>query len=66
MILELDEEEAATLARLLRQTIDVDRYPLSPRIPREDKTGAAMYGPIGAGEALCAAARRRETTALAP
>jgi hypothetical protein len=32
MILELDEEEAATLARLLRQTIDVDRYPLSPRI----------------------------------
>jgi hypothetical protein len=32
MILELDEEEAAALARLLRQTIDIDRYPLSPRI----------------------------------
>ena len=32
MILDLSDEETAALARLLRQTIDDDRYPLSPRI----------------------------------
>jgi hypothetical protein len=32
MILDLTDEETATLARLLMETIDGDRYPLSPRI----------------------------------
>jgi hypothetical protein len=32
MTLELTEEETAALTRLLSQTIDDDRYPLSPRI----------------------------------
>ena len=32
MHLDLTEEETAALARLLRRTIDDDRYPLSPRI----------------------------------
>jgi hypothetical protein len=32
MILDLTDEETAALARLLSQTIDADRYPLSPRI----------------------------------
>jgi hypothetical protein len=30
MTLDLTDGEAATLARLLRRTIDEDRYPLSP------------------------------------
>ena len=32
MDLELTDEEAEALARLLRNTIDEDRFPLSPRI----------------------------------
>lgn len=32
MTLDLTEDEAAALARLLTNTIDADRYPLSPRI----------------------------------
>jgi hypothetical protein len=32
MIFDLNDEETAALARLLSQTIDADRYPLSPRI----------------------------------
>src|SRR3979411_1650299 len=32
MMLDLTEEETDALARLLRRTIDDDRYPLSPRI----------------------------------
>jgi hypothetical protein len=32
MVLDLTEEETAALARLLRRTIDDDRYPLSLRI----------------------------------
>jgi len=32
MMLDLTEEETDALARLLRQTIDDDRYPLSPRV----------------------------------
>ena len=32
MMLDLTEEEADALARMLRRTIDDDRYPLSPRI----------------------------------
>jgi hypothetical protein len=32
MTLDLTEEETAALARLLTNTIDADRYPLSPRI----------------------------------
>ena len=32
MIHDLSEEETAALARLLTNTIDADRYPLSPRI----------------------------------
>lgn len=32
MILDLSEEETAALTRLLTNTIDSDRYPLSPRI----------------------------------
>jgi len=31
-MLDLTEEETDALARLLRQTIDDDRYPLSPRV----------------------------------
>jgi hypothetical protein len=32
MILDLTDEETAALARLLIDTIDADRYPLSPRV----------------------------------
>jgi hypothetical protein len=32
MMLDLTEEENDALARLLRQTIDDDRFPLSPRV----------------------------------
>ena len=32
MTLDLTEEETAALTRLLTNTIDADRYPLSPRI----------------------------------
>jgi hypothetical protein len=32
MMLDLTEEETDALARLLRGTIDGDRYPLSPRV----------------------------------
>jgi hypothetical protein len=32
MQLDLNDDEAAALARLLSNTIDADRYPLSPRI----------------------------------
>jgi hypothetical protein len=32
MILDLTDEETDALARLLRRTIDDDRYPLSPRV----------------------------------
>jgi hypothetical protein len=32
MMLDLTDEETAALARLLSQTIDNDRYPLSPRV----------------------------------
>jgi hypothetical protein len=32
MILDLTDEEATALTRLLSTTIDDDRYPLSPRI----------------------------------
>jgi hypothetical protein len=32
MTLDLTEEETAALERLLTNTIDADRYPLSPRI----------------------------------
>jgi hypothetical protein len=32
MTLDLTEDETAALARLLRHTIDEDRYPLSPRL----------------------------------
>jgi hypothetical protein len=32
MMLDLTEEETDALARLLRQTIDDDRFPLSPRV----------------------------------
>ena len=32
MNLDLTDDETAALARLLKSTIDADRYPLSPRI----------------------------------
>ena len=32
MNLDLNDEQTAALAALLRRTIDADRYPLSPRI----------------------------------
>ncbi len=32
MKLDLTDEEIAALVRLLRNTIDADRYPLSPRV----------------------------------
>ena len=32
MMLDLTDDETAALARLLTNTIDADRYPLSPRV----------------------------------
>ena len=32
MVLDLSDDEAATLAQLLRRTINDDPYPLSPRL----------------------------------
>jgi hypothetical protein len=42
MVLDLTEEETDTLARLMRRTINGDRYPLSPRI----QTLKAILGKI--------------------
>jgi hypothetical protein len=56
MILDLTDEETEALARLLRQTIDDDRYPLSPRI-RTLKATLAKIRPEPA-RALAAAAGR--------
>jgi hypothetical protein len=42
MILDLNDDEAAALTRLLTNTIDADRYPLSPRI----QTLKAILGKI--------------------
>jgi hypothetical protein len=42
MQLDLNDEETATLTRLLTNTIDADRYPLSPRI----QTLKAILGKI--------------------
>jgi hypothetical protein len=42
MTLDLSDEETAALERLLRTTIDDDRYPLSPRI----QTLKAILGKI--------------------
>jgi hypothetical protein len=42
MILDLSDEETAALTRLLTNTIDADRYPLSPRI----QTLKAILGKI--------------------
>jgi hypothetical protein len=42
MILDLTEEQTDALARLLKTTIDEDRYPLSPRI----QTLKAILGKI--------------------
>jgi hypothetical protein len=42
MILDLSDEETAALTRLLANTIDADRYPLSPRI----QTLKAILGKI--------------------
>jgi hypothetical protein len=63
MQLDLTDEEIAALARLLTNTIDADRYPLSPRSDieghsREDPTGAGPRAHATA-EGLCAAASHR-------
>jgi hypothetical protein len=42
MTLDLTEEETSALARLLSQSIDNDRYPLSPRV----QTLKAILGKI--------------------
>jgi hypothetical protein len=42
MQLDLSDEESAALARLLTNTIDADRYPLSPRV----QTLKAILGKI--------------------
>ena len=42
MTLELSDDETAALTRLLTNTIDADRYPLSPRI----QTLKAILGKI--------------------
>jgi hypothetical protein len=42
MMLDLTDDEASALTRLLSQTIDADRYPLSPRI----QTLKAILGKI--------------------
>jgi hypothetical protein len=42
MQLDLNDDETAALARLLTNTIDADRYPLSPRI----QTLKAILGKI--------------------
>jgi hypothetical protein len=61
MIITLSDEETTALARLLRDTIDSDRFPLSPPHPsfesrtREDPTGAHSRA-LAAAEGVCAAA----------
>jgi hypothetical protein len=51
MNLDLTDDETAGLARLLSDTIDADRYPLSPRI-RTLKTILAKIRPEPAREPL--------------
>jgi hypothetical protein len=51
MILDLTDEETDALARLLRRTIDDDRYPLSPRV-QTLKTILAKIQPEPAREPL--------------
>jgi hypothetical protein len=51
MTLDLTEEETEALARLLRRTIDDDRYPLSPRVLTL-KAILAKIRPEPAGEPL--------------
>jgi hypothetical protein len=74
MHLDLTDEEIAALARLLTNTIDADRYPLSPRVQtlkailakirpepvREPLPPPKVYAPPRATEAgYCWAATRR-------
>jgi hypothetical protein len=67
MTLDLSDPETDALAKLLRRTVDDDRYPLSPRIqtldPRKDPAGAAARA-LAAAEALRAAARYGQKAAL--
>jgi len=61
MNLELTDEEAAALIRVLTNAIDGDRYPLSPRLqvlrgdPRQVDAGAGA-GNLAAAETLRASA----------
>jgi hypothetical protein len=59
MILDLTDEETDALARLLRRTIDDDRYPLSPRA---QTLKAKRYAPPRATTAR----RRRSALTLNP
>jgi hypothetical protein len=52
--LDLDDDEAAALAALLTRTIDRDRYPLSPRDPRETQARACPRA-VAAAQGVCAA-----------
>jgi hypothetical protein len=74
MKLDLTDDEEAALTRLLKDTIDADRFPLSPRIPdvegdaRQDPTGAGARAFAATAEALRSAASRggQETARLEP
>jgi hypothetical protein len=68
MVLELADDEIAALARLLRRTIDDDRYPMSPRLAPLKAILAKLEPPptrtdpppsLQAGDAPSAASRRR-------
>ena len=58
MTLELNDEETAALSRLLSQTINSDRYPLSPRVQTlKDILAKIRPEPVGEPlEGLCATA----------
>ena len=58
--LELSDEQAVALVRLLHEAINGDRYPLSPRPdtegdPREAATRAGPTGSFAGAEGVCAA-----------
>jgi hypothetical protein len=52
MRLDLTDQETDALARLLRDTIDPNHYPLSPRVPDEKAISASFEKRMGAPEIL--------------
>jgi hypothetical protein len=70
MTLDLTDEETAALELLLSETINADRYPLSPRIltfegdPRQDPAGAGAQAPAAAAALRAAVEREIPATRL--